>query len=94
MDRKLYDLKNFWGYNLYDYWNLSEHHLYIKLESKTKYPYFNISEDEFEGSVKIMSITGFVRYIGQFEWLMNSRKKKEEVIEYMQAMINIPWTPL
>ncbi|MDM1042114.1 MULTISPECIES: hypothetical protein [Empedobacter] len=94
MELKLYDLKSFWVYELKDYWNLSEHPLYIKFESKTIKPYFRINEDEFEGATAIYSITGFVRYYGQFDWLMKSKNKKDYVIDYTQSMINIPWTHL
>lgn len=39
----------------------------------TKYPYFIIEKEEFKDSIVIYSITGFVRYYSQFDWLMKSK---------------------
>lgn len=94
MERKSYGSQEFWGYKLVDYWNLSEHPLYIKLLSKTKQPYFKISEAEFEGSTKITYIGGFVKFFSKHEWLLSSEKKLSIVINQTQGMINIPYTPL
>jgi len=94
MERKIFDQKSFCGRELVDYWNLKEHPLYISLESKTISPYFQIDEEPFLDSVAIYSITGFVRYYRQFEWLMKSDKKRNKVLDYTQSMIYIPWTQL
>ena len=94
MEKKVFDQKSFSGRELVDYWNLKEHPLYISLESKTLSPYFKIDEEPFLDSDAIYSITGFVRYYRQFEWLMKSKNKTKEVLDYTQSMISIPWTQL
>ena len=94
MELKRYDFKIFWEYELSDYWNLNDHPLYIKLISKREAPYFKISEQDFEGSTKISSLTAFVRYYSAFDWLLVSKTKTEKVIKLTQSMINIPWSPL
>lgn len=87
-----YEIKLIGGVYFTDYWNLSEHPLYVTLDKKQK-PYFRFNEIATEGYVKINCLQALKIVLDNHDWCYENRYW-EKTARQIQAAINIPYTEL
>jgi len=93
-DRKIFGLQLFYDRHFYDYRNLENKPLYVDFKkNKNDEGYYlgmYIKEEPNEDSVVVNSIGSYSFEIRKHsDWLMHPKKKFEQRLRYIQALLDI-----
>lgn len=92
IEKKCFETKTYAGYDIYDYWNLKEHPLYISFDIKNKPFFMYFDETPFFGSIKVANLTEIRDALYKNNWVFEEKYWKV-IRKHIQTMLIIPWTP-
>lgn len=84
---ELYDLKKICEIDVYDYIDLKNNPMYIRLDQKNKNYFFGVclKDDPFEDAVKVTSIQGIERELRKHNFVYE--KNTEKILRYIQNQL-------